>query len=229
MPRGTGWLKGEGAKEGRYRTSEKQTLDQAEVAFFADLQRLLRRKEVRLPRRISRICAVDAAYRGARIAAVASVFEDERLVERSFYTGCCTLPYVSGLFYLREGPFVVEAVRRLRSRPQLICFDAHGTAHPRSAGLATVCGMVLGVPSIGLAKSLLVGGLVSGKGNLTRIVKEGKTVGFVTETSGFARYWSAGYSVTLRELRSVIRRYALACLRAMAESDREARNQIRFA
>ena len=211
------------------RTTEGRTLDAAEVTFFEDLQRILSGKMVSLPRKVSRICAVDAAYRGDRVAAVASVFEGDRVAETSSYVGSCSLPYASGLFYLREGPFVVRAVRGLKARPQLLCFDAHGAAHPRSAGLATVCGLVLGIPSIGCAKSLLVGSTVSGEGGLDRIVHEAKTVGFVTHTHGAARYWSAGYSVTIGRLASLIGEYGQVCLRAMAESDRAARFQIRTA
>jgi deoxyribonuclease V len=150
-------------------------------------------------------------------------------VEESAYAGSCSLPYVSGLFYLREGPFVVEAVRRLKVRPQLVCFDAHGTAHPRSAGLATVCGMVLGIPSVGIAKSLLVGRVASGEGALAKITYDGKTVGFAVKTNGVTRYWSAGYSVGLAELKFVIRRHAPACLHAMRESDRAAKQQVQVA
>ncbi|MDV3278012.1 MAG: endonuclease V [Nitrososphaerales archaeon] len=174
------------------------------------------------------MCAVDAAYRGNRAVAVASVVNQGRLVEESVYEGSCSLPYLSGLFYLREGPFVVEAVRRLKVRPQLLCFDAHGAAHPRSAGLATVCGMVLGIPSVGIAKSLLVGKVASGQGGLARIVYDGRTVGFAVKNDGVTRYWSAGYSVGLGGLKSVIRRYAPVCLLVMFESDRAAKKQIRF-
>jgi deoxyribonuclease V len=131
--------------------------DPAEVAFFAKLQEILSRRSVRFPRELSRVCAVDAAYSGDFIVAVASLFEDGVPAETSTYSGRCTFPYVSGAFYLREGPFAVEAVNGLESRPQLVCFDAHGAAHPRLAGMATVCGMVLGIPSVGMAKSLLVG------------------------------------------------------------------------
>jgi len=208
---------------------EGRALDPAEVEFFEDLQRILSRKQVPLPRRVSSICAIDAAYRGDRVAAVASVFEDGRLAETSSYVGSCSLPYASGLFYLREGPFVAMAVRRLKARPQLLCFDAHGAAHPRSAGLATVCGLVLRIPSIGCAKSLLVGSVVSGEGGLDRIVHQAKTVGFVTHTHGAARYWSAGYSVSLGRLASLISEHGQAFLRAMAVSDRDARIQVRSA
>lgn len=208
-------------------TAAGRVLDAAEVAFFAELQRILSRKKAPLPRRISRIGSVDAAYCGDRVVAVASVFEGGRLVETSSYVGSCSLPYTAGLFYLREGPFVVEAVRRLKVRPQLLCFDAHGTAHPRFAGLATVCGMVLGIPSVGCAKSLLVGRTASGEEGLEMIVHNGKTVGFATHARGTKRYWSAGYSVSLGRLASLIREHGQVCLRAMSESDRVARELAR--
>jgi deoxyribonuclease V len=201
-------------------------LDAAEASFFTDLQTILSRRGGFLPREVSRICAADAAYRGNRVVAVASFFDRGRLTETSYYAGTCSFPYIPGLFYLREGPFVVQAVRRLKSRPQLLCFDAHGAAHPRSSGLATVCGMVIGTPSIGCAKSLLMGAVVPGEGGLERIAQNGKIVGFVTRWNGVTRYWSPGYSVSIRRLKSLIERCADVCLRAMAESDRAARQQV---
>jgi len=205
------------------------TLDSAEAAFFGDVQRTLSRKKQKLPKEVSRICAVDAAYRGDRVAAVASLFEEGRPLEQGSYIGRASLPYVSGLFYLLEGPFVTEAVKRLEVRPQLLCFDAHGEAHPRFAGLATICGVVLGIPSIGIAKSLLVGKALHGEGDLDRIAYEGRTVGFAVDTRGLRRYWSGGYSVSLGELKSVIERYGSTCLEAMSEADRAARELVRTA
>ena len=201
-------------------------LDAAEVAFFAYLQRLISRRNMFLPKDVSRICAVDAAYRKRRVVAVASVFEHGRLLEANSYAGSCSLPYVSGLFYLREGPFVVQAVKGLKVSPTLVCFDAHGAAHPRYTGLATVCGMVLGIPSIGCAKSLLVGSVVTGKRGPDRIVHDGKTLGFVTGSNGMTRHWSPGYSVSLGELETLLRRCAPVCLKAMSQSDRAAREQV---
>ena len=196
------------------------------MAFFASLQTLLRTRAKPVSTKVSRICAVDAAYRGNYVIAVASVLEEGRLVEKSVYRGHCTFPYVSGLFYLREGPFAVETVRRLEVRPHLVCFDAHGAAHPRHAGLATVCGMVLGIPSIGIAKSLLMGRVVSGAHGLDRMLHEGKTVGLVTTVGGVTTYWSAGYSVNLRSLGSLVHRYGQICLQAVAESHRTAKEEI---
>jgi deoxyribonuclease V len=206
----------------RIEAQTRRALDPAEEAFFSDLQRILARRERVLPKSITRICGVDAAYYGDRVFAAARVFERGRLVAEASCEGTCSIPYVSGLFYLREGPFAVAAVRSLDPLPQLVCFDAHGAAHPRSAGLATVCGMVLRIPSVGIAKSLLVGEESPGDG-LGRIVLGRRTVGFVTTVAGAKRYWSAGYSVTLASLRSVIRRQGPACILAVGEADRAAR------
>jgi deoxyinosine 3'endonuclease (endonuclease V) len=87
--------------------------------------------------------------------------------------------------------------------------------------------MMLEIPSVGIAKSLLVGNVVPAERGLDRIVYSGKTVGFVTGKGGMTRYWSVGYSVGLRSLENLIRRHEVVCLRAMSESDRTAREQVR--
>jgi deoxyribonuclease V len=201
-------------------------LDEAEAAFFARLQTLLHAREKPMPERVSRICCVDASYRSDRVAAVATEAVDGRIVARAVHTGRSTFPYVPGLFYLHEGPSVTEAVNRLKVRPQLVCFDAHGAAHPRSAGLATVCGMVLGIPSVGIAKSLLVGSVEAGHGAIRRITYHGRVVGFASG-KGAVRYWSPGYSVSLEELEALIRREGPTCLRLMSESHRLSKSEIR--
>jgi deoxyribonuclease V len=210
-------------------------LDPAETEFFGDLQVLLLRSRTKkrrfLSKRITRICAVDAAYSRGDVTAVATVVVGGRATDQAVYSGRCTFPYASGLLYLHEGPFVVEAVRRLKEKPKLVCFDAHGLAHPRSAGLALICGMVLGIPSIGIAKSLLIGEVAGERETETpqRILRDGRTVGLVTRIGGGTRYWSPGYSVAVGQLQTLIGQYGSACLNAMAASHQEARRRIRTA
>ncbi|MDG6998966.1 MAG: endonuclease V [Nitrososphaerota archaeon] len=164
---------------------------------------------------------MDAAYSSDlnRVIAVATLFVDGHLEKTSIYTGRFTFPYVSGLFFLHEGPFVVAAVRKLEETPQLVCFDAHGLAHPRLKGLATVCGIVLGIPSIGIAKSVLVGEASSYRPRLQKIVFDGRCVGYITSETR-KRYWSPGYSVSLNTLEEVIRQYGTVSMNALEESHR---------
>jgi deoxyribonuclease V len=67
------------------------------------------------------------------------------------------LPYVPGLLGFREVPALAEAWAALDPRPDLVMMDGHGVAHPQGLGIACLLGLVLDVPVIGVAKSVLVG------------------------------------------------------------------------
>lgn len=203
-------------------TQPSSALDPAEALFFSDLQGILWRRAKAPPRRLASVCGVDAAYSGDRVFAAACLVEEGRSAAVATCEGRCSLPYVPGLFYLREGPFAVAAIRSLGVRPQLVCFDAHGAAHPRGRGLATVCGMVAGIPSVGVAKSLLVGEVYEADGE-ERIVYNGRTAGLATGRGRARRYWSPGYSVGLARLRSIINEVGAECIRALDQADKAAR------
>lgn len=83
--------------------------------------------------------------------------EGGRVVATAMAEGTPRFPYVPGFLGFREIPFVAEAVRRLPRRPALLMVDGHGLSHPRRCGTASHLGVVLDLPSIGVAKSILVG------------------------------------------------------------------------
>lgn len=113
------------------------------------------------PRRVRLIAGADLAYRadGARgWAAVALLaMPGLEVVETAWAEGAPPFPYVPGFLAFREGPLLLEAFRRLRHEPDLILLDGAGLAHPRGFGLACHIGYVLDRPTVGGAKSVLVG------------------------------------------------------------------------
>jgi deoxyribonuclease V len=66
-------------------------------------------------------------------------------------------PYIPGLLSFREIPPVLEALSKVRSKPDVVMFDGQGRAHPRRIGYASHAGLCLGIPTLGCAKSLLCG------------------------------------------------------------------------
>jgi len=116
----------------------------------------------------------------------------------------CTFPYVPGLLSFREAPAVIEAIRRLPCRPDLLMCDGQGRAHPRGLGLACHVGLWLGIPAIGVAKSRLCGthapvGLRRGCRRQLRY--RGQTVGAVLRTRSNVKplYVSVGHLISLEE------------------------------
>jgi deoxyribonuclease V len=94
-------------------------------------------------------------------------------------------PYVPGLLSFRELPVLAEAWERLEVRPDVLIFDGQGTAHPRRLGLACHGGLLFGVPSIGCAKSLLVGKhgpLGEERGSTAELLHRGEVVGMAVRT-----------------------------------------------
>jgi len=93
--------------------------------------------------------------------------------------------YVTGLLSFREGPAILAAVERLACEPDVFVFDGAGTAHPRGIGIASHLGLWLDRPSVGCAKTHLVGehrepGARRGCGSALRV--NGQTVGRVVRT-----------------------------------------------
>ena len=66
-------------------------------------------------------------------------------------------PYIPGLLAFREGPAIIETYQKLKNKPDVLMLDGQGTAHPRGCGIACHVGVILDVPSFGVAKKRLYG------------------------------------------------------------------------
>ena len=78
-------------------------------------------------------------------------------VEEVTANGKVGFPYISGLLSFRESPILLKAFAKIKSGPDVIILDAQGIAHPRGIGLASHIGLLLNKPSIGCAKTRLIG------------------------------------------------------------------------
>ena len=84
-------------------------------------------------------------------------FESGKIIEEVVIEGLVDFPYVPTFLAYRELPLLLKAFESLKVKAHLYLIDGQGIAHPRRMGIASHFGVVLNVPSIGIAKSLLYG------------------------------------------------------------------------
>ena len=121
-------------------------------------------------------------------------------------------PYIPGLLSFREAPVCLEAVAKLKEQPDLFMIDGQGVAHPRRLGLASHLGLFLDKPTIGCAKSRLVGKYEepgSERGAYSLLQDGEETIGAVVRTRSRVKpvFVSIGHKCTLEDAI----RIALAC------------------
>jgi deoxyribonuclease V len=116
---------------------------------------------------------------------------NEKEVERKLKCTQVTFPYVPGLLYAREAPPILELMSELKLHYDILIVNGHGRLHPRKAGLATVVGILLDAPTIGIAKRLLYGKVIS-KGSVNPVIADGKVEGFEVISGGKKFYASPG-------------------------------------
>lgn len=129
------------------------------------------------------------------------------------------LPYVPGLLGFREAPALMAAWARMETKPDLLLVDGHGIAHPRGLGIACLLGLALDVPTIGVAKSILVGtvdGVLPDVAGATAPLRwQGRVIGTALRSRRGANplYISPGHRVSmataLHWVRATLRRHRL--------------------
>jgi deoxyribonuclease V len=175
------------------------------LAIQASLRAHLRLEP--LPREIRLVAGTDVAYSAPTHRMYAAVvvvsLPDLRVVETRAAVCLARFPYIPGLFTFREVPPLLRAFSRLKRDPDVLVFDGHGLAHPRRFGLACHGGVLFDKPSVGCAKSRLVGehgDPAPARGAWTELRADGEVVGAVLRTrAGVAPvYASIGHRADLR-------------------------------
>ena len=123
-------------------------------------------------------------------------------------------PYIPGLLSFREAPGILDAFEKLALVPDVVLVDGAGVAHPRRLGLASHLGLWLDLPTIGCAKSRLVGAHrepARGKGSYRRLVCDGEVIGRVLRTRDGVNplYVSVGHRISLDQATRLV----LSCCR----------------
>jgi len=132
------------------------------------------------------------------------------VIERAGVKTQATFPYIPGLLSFRETPALLEAWERLAVRPDALIADGQGQAHPRRFGIACHLGLLLDLPTVGCAKSILCGthGPVGdAPGDWMPLVDEGETVGVALRLKAGAApvYVSVGHRCDLPSAIALVR------------------------
>ncbi len=114
-----------------------------------------------------------------------------------------TFPYIPGLLSFREIPAVLDALKKLKQPPDILLCDGQGIAHPRRMGIASHLGVITGLPSIGVAKSRLIGTyepVGKNRGNWSPLLDKEEIIGAVlrTRTKVKPLFISPGHRVSLK-------------------------------
>ena len=178
--------------------------------------RIVRRGSVRSPRLVA---GADLAFSPDKKRCIAGVVvwdvAAEAVVEERTVIEPVRFPYVPGLLSFREAPAILAALRKLRTEPDAFLFDGQGFAHPRRFGLACHVGLLIDRPSVGCAKSVLVGDYDppgASKGSQSALVHRGQRVGSAVRTRDRVKpiFVSVGHRVSLS---AAVRLMLLCCTR----------------
>jgi len=167
--------------------------------------------------KVTRVAGTDVAFedngRTTRGAVVVLSYPELIPIEHAIARCPTRFPYVPGLLSFREIPVLLEAMAELEMRPDLVLCDGQGIAHPRRFGLACHLGVLTDLPTIGVAKSRLIGkhgDVPEEKGHWVPLTDDDQVIGAVVRTRRGVRpvYVSPGHRVGLE----TAIRFTLGCV-----------------
>lgn len=153
------------------------------------------------------VAGVDVGFEAentvTRAAVVVLSYPDLQPLDYALTRGPVTFEYVPGLLSFREIPVVLQALEQLTIQPDLLICDGQGIAHPRRLGIASHLGILIDRPTIGCAKSLLIGHFRAPpdeRGAAVPLIDHGEQIGVVLRTRAGTKpvYVSPGHRVGIQ-------------------------------
>ena len=152
------------------------------------------------------VAGVDVGFEAdgtvTRAAVAVLSYPELQLCDQAIARRPTTFPYIPGFLSFREVPAVLEALAMVKIVPDLLLCDGQGIAHPRRLGIACHLGVLTNLPSIGVAKSRLIGKhaeVPDQRGIWEPLYDHGETIGAVLKTrpNTLPLYISPGHRISL--------------------------------
>ncbi len=172
---------------------------------------VIREDKFQMP--IKTVAGIDLGYDiktdTSRAIVVVLSFPELELLETKEAKMPVQFPYVPGLLSFRETPVAIGALKNLQTTPNVILCDGQGLAHPRRFGIACHIGLIADVPTIGVAKSILVGkfeNLDEERGSIAPLIHRNEEVGIALRTKNKVQpvYVSVGHKINLETATNIV-------------------------
>ncbi len=166
-----------------------------------------------LKKEINYIAGADISFdKGSNVVYAGIVvlkFPELEEIEHSLVITEVSFPYIPGLLSFRESPALIKAWEKIEVVPDVVVIDGQGIAHPRRFGIASHFGVLIDRPTIGCAKSLLIGKYdepAEKTGSYSYLYDSGEIVGVALRTRDNVQpvFVSIGHKITLEESIKII-------------------------
>ncbi len=164
--------------------------------------------------KIDFIAGVDAVYENNLGWCACALFDykTKSVIEKAVIKEKVDFPYIPTYLFFREFPLIKQVLSLLKNKPAVLIVDGNGILHPRGMGIASQTGIMLDMPTIGIAKSLLCGKIQfvpQERGKYSKIFYRNKHVGFCLKSSMNAEpiYISPGHKVSLDSSVKIVKEF----------------------
>ena len=155
-------------------------------------------------KKVEKIAGIDQVYIGDNVISCMVVCDAKTLepIETATANAKAPIQYKPGFLAYRDLPAMIAAYNKLKNEPDVILVDGHGIAHPRRCGLASHFGLVMNKPTIGVAKSLIIGSIENHK---VYIGKDLVAVELITKEHASPIYVSPGHMISIGTAAKIVK------------------------